>query len=157
MGDDSSKTDEFKLSNPPIEPKANIQTTLKTNKHTVKNMLKSTPSPKLAPNLLPTTFPYRYKQNNGLQQTSPVCFVQHSVSSTSTVTTVQAPTTVYRPIPRPYPQPHPSVFVTAPINFGAPVTMLHRPVHQGSMTRQPIYYIRICEPPQHQFFSNNIL
>lgn len=157
MGEDSSKADETKSSNPPIEPKANTQTALKTNKHTVKHLLKSTSSPKSIPNSLPSTFPYRFKQNNGLQQPSPVCFVQHSISTTSTVTTVQASTTVYRPIPRPIPQPHPSVFVTSPIGFGAPVMMLNRPVHQGSVIRQPIYYIRLCEQPQHQFFPNNLL
>ncbi|XP_055298185.1 uncharacterized protein LOC129566354 [Sitodiplosis mosellana] len=154
MVEDSAKVDETKPVKSEETVSTNTQTMPKANKHTIKSLLKKTMP---VPNLLPT-IPHRFKQNNGLRQPSPVCFMQHTISSTSTITTVQAPT-VIRPIPRPIPpRPSPSVFVSAPmpISFNAPVAMLHHH-HQGPVIRHPVYFIRFCEPPTHQFYPNNLL
>lgn len=172
--ENSTEVDETKPDKGEEIVSTNTQTASKANNHTINSLLDLTPTPaarttvpmpmptvipmqvssvKPVPNLLPS-IPERFKRNKGIRQPSPVHFMQHTMPNTSTVTTVQAPTTVIRPIARPVPQPNPSIFVAAPLPFNAPVTMLQ---HQGSVNRHPVYYIRFCQPPSHQFYPNNLL
>lgn len=170
--EDSTEADETNPDNSEGMVITNTQTASKASKHTINSLLKLTPTPapratipmpmqmqvplvKPVPNLLPT-IPERFKRNSGIRQPSPVNFMQRTMSNTSTITTVQTPTTVIRPIARPISYPNPSIFVAAPLplNFNAPVTMFQ---HQGSVIRHPVYYIRFCQPPTHQFYPNNLL
>lgn len=178
MAKDLSNADETKSDKTEEIVTTNAQTVSKANKHTINSLLQLTPrsapkpsvpmpmprvipfsmqmpSVKPVPNLLPT-IPDRFKRNNGMRQPSPVHFMQHTMSGTSTITTVQAQNAIIRPIARQIPYPNPNIFVAAPLplNFNAPVTMFQQ---QGSVMRHPVYYIRFCQPPTQQFYPNNLL
>ncbi|XP_031626014.1 uncharacterized protein LOC116342506 [Contarinia nasturtii] len=119
------------------------------------------PNRNQVPNLLPTNIAYRFKQNNGLRQIAPTqftqCFKTVVSSATSSATTVHQAPTIIRPIPRLAPRhipplmtrPNPRLFYT-PINFSAPVHVL-----QGSVIHQPVYYVQLYQPPNHQYFTHN--
>lgn len=81
---------------------------------------------------------YRFKPNNGLQQTTPVYFVPSITTTTSTYTASQHTPPVVRSLLKPLPCIYSNA--AAPLHFQAPVTFVPGPVIQ-----QPIYYL-LCNP-----------